>query len=129
MKYRKLTEDGDYMLGRRDQFYEGREAAAQAAKTRLLLLQGEWWENTEDGLPLYQEILNTFHAPDRRAELIDLIISERILGTTGVESLVAFDSDIDEQTRTYSAVCVVQSKYGTIGMQISGSGSGFLTIS
>jgi len=129
MKYRKLTEDGDYMLGRRDQFYEGREAAAQAAKTRLLLLQGEWWENTEDGLPLYQEILNTFHAPDRRAELIDLIISERILGTTGVESLTAFDSNIDMQTRVYSAVCVVQTNFGAFSVQISGNGSGLLNIS
>lgn len=129
MRYRKLDENGDYMLGRRDQFYVDREAVTQAVKTRLRLLLGEWWENTEDGLPLFQEILNTFHAPDQRAEQIDLLFSERILGTQGVSEILSFDSDINMQTRTYSAHCLIQTMYGeAFYLQISGGSSLDITI-
>lgn len=129
MRYRMLDENGDYMLGHRDLFYVDREAAAQAVKTRLQLLLGEWWENTEDGLPLFQQILNTFHAPDQRAEQIDLLFSERILGTQGITEILSFESNIDMQTRTYSAQCEVQTEYGqSFGLQISGGSSLNITI-
>ncbi|MDL2289086.1 hypothetical protein LJC32_06925 [Oscillospiraceae bacterium OttesenSCG-928-F05] len=129
MRYRKLDDDGDYMLGRREQFYVDREAVAQAVKTRLQLLLGEWWENTEDGLPLFQQILNTFHAPDQRAEQIDLIFSERILGTQGVSEILSFDSSIDMDTRTYSAECRIQTEYGeSFTLQVSGGSSLDITI-
>ena len=129
MKYRKLTDSGDYMFGRRDQFHVGSPAVAQVVKTRLGHLQGEWWENTEDGLPLYQEILGSFHAPEQRAEIIDLLFSERILNTEGVDSLIAFESEIDMQTRTYKSFCAVKTDFGEVfNMQINGSGSGPLKI-
>ena len=57
MIYRKLTETGDYSFGRGSQdFVEGVEAVAQACKTNMLLLLGEWWENLENGLPTLQDL-------------------------------------------------------------------------
>ena len=54
MIYRMLDADGDYVFGRSKHAYlEGVEAVAQAIKTRLLLLYAEWWEDREDGLPLF----------------------------------------------------------------------------
>lgn len=130
MRYRKMTPDGDYMLGRRDQFLYDHKAVAQAVVTRLKLLQGEWWEDVDDGLPLFQEILNTFYAPDHRAERVDLIFSERILRTRGVSEILSFDSSINMQTRTYSAQCRIQTIYGKVfGLRITGDGLGPLIIS
>ena len=129
MRYRKLDENGDYMLGRRSQFHKGRAAVGQAVKTRLRHLLGEWWENTEDGLPLYQEILGTFHAVDYRAQRIDLVFSERIFGTIGVERIVTYDSSIDRASRVYSAHCVIETELGeTIDMLISGTSDGTISV-
>jgi hypothetical protein len=130
MIYRKLTESGDYMLGRRNQFHKGAAAVAQAIKTRLGQLRGEWWENTEDGLPLYQEIANTLHATDHRAEIIDLIFTERILNTPGAESIASFESELNAYNRAYSALCVVLTDDGgQITLQIKGNGNGPFAIS
>ena len=51
MQYRILDENGDYTLGQ-NSMKKDKEAVAQAIQTRLGLLYGQWWENTEDGLPL-----------------------------------------------------------------------------
>ncbi|MCL2085181.1 MAG: hypothetical protein FWH06_08005 [Oscillospiraceae bacterium] len=123
MRYRKLDENGDYMFGRRGHFHHDAAAVAQAVKTRLGLLRGEWWENTEDGLPLFQEILNTFHTTEYGADGVDLIFSERILGTKGVSEILSFDSRVDMSARSYSAVCVIRTVFGdAFNIQISGKG-------
>ena len=121
MKYRRLDETGDYVLGRRNIFYFNTAAVGQACKTRLLLLQGEWWENIEDGLPLFQEIINTFHGENTNMEYIDLIFSERILGTQGVTEILFFDSSFNVFQRSYSAICEVQTSFNEpFNLQING---------
>ena len=92
MKHRRLDADWDYCFGHGKQDYlEGREAVAQAIKTRLLLLYGEWWEDQEDGLPLFQKIL-AGSARESNLEAIDLIFRERIGNTPGVLAILRFDS-------------------------------------
>lgn len=118
MKYRKLDEYGDYVLGGRGHFLTGREAVGQAIRTRLLLLLGEWWEDPEDGLPLFEKILASFHGED--VSDIDLIISERILGTQNVTGLAEFESKYDLSTRQYTAFCMVDTEFGTVGLEIGG---------
>lgn len=113
-----MDENGDYTFGRRDEFLRGREAVAQAILTRLRLLLAEWWEDTEDGLPLFEKVLSTFHGEN--PEDIDLIFSDRILGTPNVTNIERFDSSFDLQTRTYSASCLVDTVYGQIGAEIGG---------
>lgn len=118
MRYRKLDEHGDYILGSRSHFLTDREAVGQAIKTRLLLLLGEWWEAPEDGLPLFEQILTTFH--DESASDIDLIISERILGTKGVTGITEFSSSFHVADRQYTAFCKVDTEYGVVGLEIGG---------
>ena len=101
--YRKLDENGDYTFGRRNAFVADAEAVAQAVKTRLLHFKGEWWENILDGTPFFQEVAGQFFPSADNAAQVDLIFSERILGTRGVREITVFDSQIDPQTRTYSA--------------------------
>ena len=58
MIYRKEDKDGDYVFGEGDsEFLTQSEAVAQAIITSLKLLKGEWWENVNNGLPLWQSIL------------------------------------------------------------------------
>lgn len=113
MKYRKLDANLDYSFGQRSQnFVTGVEAVAQAVLTRLKLYQGEWWEDLENGLPLMQRILgfrNTKNAAD-------ILIRERISGTTGVLQMISFTSQFNNETRAYTCQAVVSTIYGEISL-------------
>lgn len=102
MIYRRLDSDGDYVFGQgRSQFLSGSEAIAQAIITNLKLLLGEWWEDVNNGLPLWQSILG-IPGSEANQLSIDNIIKDRILKTNlNGEVLV---SSIDDYTRTYDSV-------------------------
>ena len=112
-----MDESGDSTFGSR-KFYTGREAVAQAILTRLRLLYGEWWENTADGLPLFERILGAYGG-ERVRETIDLIISERIRKTQNVKRLVKYESTFNPNTREYEARCVVSTEFGEFSLDIS----------
>ncbi len=113
MKYRKLDSSGDYTFGKRDDMYSGTEAVAQAVKTRLLLLLGEWWENPKDGTPLFEKILGQRYRTDEPQTETDLILSERINGTQGVAEIINFDSGINPEKREYYAAITIKTIYGS----------------
>jgi len=113
MRYRKLDEFDDYTLGKRDEFYTDTNAVAQAVKTRLLLLRGEWWENPADGTPLFEEVLGRRFRTDEPLTEVDLVLSERITGTEGVAEIAEFDSGINAETRVYTADITIKTVYDT----------------
>ena len=112
MKYRALDENGDSTFGSK-RFLTGREAVGQAILTRLRLLYGEWWENTADGLPLFERILGAYGGEEARAA-VDLIISERIQETQNVTEILTFESEFSAETRQYSAFCLVNTAFGEL---------------
>lgn len=115
MIYRRLDANGDYTFGQnRQAFLSKEEGVAQAIYTRLKLLLAEWWEDTTDGLPLFQAILGARTNSGTRA--IDLILQKRIRGTTGVTDIFDFSSTFSSETRTYSFQCQVDTVYGTISL-------------
>ncbi len=111
MRYRKLTADGDYLLGHREKdFIKDIESIGQAIKTRLLFLYGEWWEDTQKGFPLFQSILGKrgTAANLHTAELLILDVIKNTPGVTGVTDItVRFDSG----KRTFSYRAKVQTVY------------------
>lgn len=112
MRYRILDENGDYSFGKGQQnLTYGLYAVTQAIQTRLKLLKEEWWEDKEDGLPLFQQILGQSGTNDNLI-IADSLIKERILGTTDVTSIEEFTSSYED--RTYKFSCTVNTKYGTI---------------
>ena len=115
MKYRTLDKNGDHSFGRRA-FLTGREAVAQAILTRLRLLLGEWWENIEDGLPLFEKILGAYGAD---IDTVDLIFAGRIRETKNVKRLISYKSEFSTQTRVYSAHAQVDTVFGEVGVYIS----------
>jgi hypothetical protein len=108
--YRALDPNGDYTMGKSGKTpVSGVYAVAQAVQTRLLLLQGEWWEDTSDGLPLFQTIL-TMGGSEKQLQATDLIIKNRILGTAGVTSIASFSRQLTN--RIYSFSCTINTIYG-----------------
>ena len=61
MKYRKLDNNGDYSFGSGfSDFVYDKNAIAQEKKKKILLFYGEWWEQIDDGIPMFQSILGAY---------------------------------------------------------------------
>lgn len=114
MKYRILDQNGDMTFGKGQQCLTyGTFAVEQAIKTRMKLLKGEWFEDTEEGLPLFQQILGV-GGKETNTTIVDSLIKSRILGTTDVTAIESFSSSYDSVERQYSYTCTVNTKYGTV---------------
>jgi len=110
MRYRKLTEDGDYTLGSGQDFLVNNpEAVAQAVLTRLKLWRGEWFIDLEDGTPYSQEILGK----RQRGGSPDGAIKRRILQTEGVREILSYSSNFDGNTRRLKIDATIATIYGT----------------
>ena len=116
MRYRKLDENGDMVFGSgRNDYLTDIEAVRQACKTRMLLLQGEWFENKADGLPFFQQIGGSFNNLDA----IKKIIRERLQSTAKVISVTNVEVNLDRDSRLLSFSANVQTEYGSFDMNMS----------
>ena len=107
MKYRKMTAGGDAQFGGGSRvLLTGAEAVGQAVKTRLLLLLGEWWEDTADGLPLFEHLLGR---PNLAAA--ELIVRDRVRRTPGVTEVQDLKLALGKDRRL-SVACDVLTEYG-----------------
>lgn len=110
MKYRRLSPTGDYIFGfGNTSFLTDTDAVAQAINTKLKLFQGEFWENTGEGLPFFQQIAGQ----QISAEEINLLIQERILQVPNVTEIISLSGQIDKTSRKYSASITVRTSFGT----------------
>lgn len=108
MRYRKLDANGDYTLGTGADFYQDQpEAVAQAALTRLALFTGEWFIDTSDGTPWRTDVLGKY-----TKDAYDTVISQRILGTPGVNSIAKYSSVINGAKRTLTITAILDTIYG-----------------
>lgn len=108
MKYRAMSPSGDYIFGPATYFLTNTPAAvAQSIKTRLSLFTGEWFLDNQEGLNKNQ-ILGNNTAGTRDRE-----IQQRILGTPGVNSLLAYNSGVDNK-RNFTVTANVDTIYGAV---------------
>lgn len=112
MRYRKLSATGDYTFGQSQaNFYrDSPEAVAQAIRTRLLLIQGEWFLNVASGTPYRTQILGNNTRP-----LYDAAIRQVVLDTQGVVGIVKYASQLNG--RQLNVQMTVNTIYGTIPVQ------------
>ena len=116
MIYRRLDDNGDYIFGQGNaEFLSGVEAVAQAIITHIKLLLGEWWEDVDNGTPLWQSILGT---PGTESNLlsIDNIIKDRIMSTqlngeNLISTIDSYERNYDPSTRSYSFIAEVTTIY------------------
>ncbi len=113
MKYRKLDSNGDYVFGQNeDDFLTDAPAVAQAVKTRLKLMLGEWWEQTDDGVPYLESILGQFSNEQTQAAA-QYLITKCVLDTPGVQSIVETEITSGKaRERTLSIRLTIQTIYG-----------------
>ncbi|WP_443873578.1 hypothetical protein [Megasphaera sp.] len=110
MIYRRLDANGDYTFGANGNCYlSGVEAVSQAIATRLKLLKYEWWEDLDDGLPLWQQII-----AQRDKEAAEREIQDRISQTPHVINILAWNADWDNENRSLSIYAAVNTEYGTL---------------
>lgn len=100
MKYRKLTPTGDYSFGNNHQdFVNGKEAIAQAIKTKILLFYGEWWEDLGIGIPIFQSIIGQQNSKNTSIA-IQSLLNRRILE---IDEVVSVDEiTVEYQNRKMS---------------------------
>lgn len=111
MIYRKLDENGDFTFGLGSgNFLKDSEAVGQAIKTRLGLLLAEWWEDIEDGFPLFQAVLGK---PSSNSYIFaaNSAILERVARTDGVAKLNEYNFDWDSNARKISYTISVTTDY------------------
>ena len=109
MRYRALGPTGDYQFGTGSPFLVNNTlAVAQAIKTRLQLMAGEWFLDQREGLDL-GKILGY-----RTQGTRDFEVKHRILGTKGVLDLLSYSSQVEG--RRFTVTATVKTLYGQISI-------------
>ena len=87
MLNRRLDENGDYVFGsNKYDFLTGKEAIAQAVKTKIMLFYQEWWEDISIGIPMFQSIIGKRY--DKNLDMtIILLLTNRIMELNEVISV------------------------------------------
>lgn len=109
MRYRRQSETGDYVFGQgaSEFLIDVPEAVAQAVKTRLNLIRGEWYLDADEGTPWKTQILG-----EGTLDTYDLAIREVILDTPGVFRIDSYASVLDTSTRELTVAAVITTIYG-----------------
>lgn len=110
MIYRKLDSAGDYVFGsNKNSYITSIDAVRQAVLTRLRQLIYEWWEDLEDGLPLWQQIVG-----NRDKGKAEDIIRKRVQRTKHVKSILYFKSEWDSNNRKLTIHIIIDTEFGQI---------------
>jgi len=91
----------------------GTDAVAQAIYTRLLLFEGEWWEDQTEGTPLWQKILGVGGISNSLAA-VTLVLQQRVQGTPYVTSVVVADATFTSSTRDLAFAYSVETQFGLV---------------
>lgn len=111
MIVRRLDDNHDMTFGRgMADMARDEEATAQAVKTRLYLLLGEWFLDTDAGVPYLQQIMTK----PANLPLAEAIIKRTILETEGVQSMRLFNMAYDRDTRRLTIQATVTNIYGSV---------------
>lgn len=118
MLLRKLDNNGDMQFGNGTaNFYKDTpEAIAQNIYTRLKLWLGEWYLDTDEGTDWLGKCLGKNSMDSALLE-----IKQRILGTTGVNSIQNFSASIEPTSRKLTITGTVNTIYGDTNINYSDS--------
>lgn len=104
MRVRALSPTGGFVFGNGKQNYiaNSPQAVAQCVYTALRLLFGEWFLNTQAGVPWLTEVIGF-----GTQGVYDTVIQNAILGVQGVKSIATYNSELAGATLTVSGVSVL----------------------
>ncbi len=112
MTVRLLDENGD-IVTRGEMFTSGVNEIEQTIRTRLRLFLGEYFRDTTDGTPWFEQILGKGVNMSAR----EAVLRSRIANTPGVIRLTAFSIDfpsVDARALTVTASVLTQYGLATV---------------
>lgn len=110
---RQLDANHDPIYGAgQNNFLYDLDAVIQIVQTRLLLFQGEWWKDLNDGLALFQSILGKYGA-GKNPDAVNNIIQARIVTSPYVTGISNIITQYNTQTRSYTFNCQVNTQFGS----------------
>jgi hypothetical protein len=122
---RALSPTGDPLQGNGlNCFISDLDAVAQIISTRLKMFEGEFWLNTADGLPLFQQILGS-SGSQRNLQVVIGLISQRITGTVYVTGISSTTANFQNRKLAYSVT--VETQFGTVYVSNSPGSSATIT--
>ena len=86
------------------------DIVAQRLKITLMTFLGEWFLDTELGIPYFQQILTKV----RNKATVDSIFQQAILNDPGVLEMVAYESTLDSANRGFNLDFAVRVADGSI---------------
>jgi hypothetical protein len=89
-------------------------AVAQLLQTRFLLFLGEWFANTADGTPYWQNILATSLGNNTAA--INLLLTQRALATPLVTGVLSVSSSFNSSSGNFTFSITVQTSFGAVSV-------------
>lgn len=92
------------------------EAVEQAIKTRILLFEGEWWENLNEGTPMFQEIIGARATPNGQ-QIMAAALAARIAGTPYVVAVQNVTVNFNPTSRRFSFSATAETSFGTATVQ------------
>lgn len=112
MRYRALDANGDATFGKGLLSFHIDNLAEikQRISTKLRLMRGEWFIDTQEGVP-WQVGLG--YSAGTRIQAMLLEVKSAILGVDGVTSIIKFESQFDSSTRAHAIIVEVNTIYGT----------------
>lgn len=106
-----LDDDGDITVSGGDlQLVSGAEAIVQAVRIRLQFFRGEWFLDTEAGVPYFQDVL--VKSPD--ANVLQALFRNAILETPGVSAVNGLTLTFDRTNRSLSVSYRAETDVGEI---------------
>jgi hypothetical protein len=97
------------------------DAITQIIGTTIKLFQGEWWENTNEGTPLFQKILGVYGAT---ATAVSTLLQARILSlSTWVTGLSNVVCTYTASTKAFAFQADVSTIYGATTITFPDNGS------
>ena len=99
----KLTTDNDIeVVGYAMSLIDGDEAIKQRLIIALQIFKGEWFLDTDLGVPYYQTIFQKGVTKD----VVDSILKRKIEDVEGISRIVSFTSTLNNATRDYTCTFV-----------------------
>lgn len=107
---RRLDENWDMMFGQGlGNYCTDAESVAQNVRSRLMLLQGEWFLDTDAGVPYLQNITRK----PMDLAFAESVFKQTVLETDGVSSIDSFSMTFDSSARELVVSITVITIYGT----------------
>jgi hypothetical protein len=96
------------------------DAVTQIILTTIKLFMGEWWENLNEGTPLFQKILGVYGVT---TQSVSTVLLARIMSVDYVTGTSNVSCAYKATSKSFTFSCDVQTKFGTVTVSYPETGT------